>query len=108
MTVLDTAPVQAMEGSRFRDLVLELAQPSKVLSRDELRTASKVSMMVWDFLQFKAQRLVRLADNSPVLYSYGADGTMLLSNSCGEMVCRICAASSCGEMCGETFGEILG
>ena len=38
-------------------------------------------MMVWNFLQFKAQRLVRLADNSPVLYSYGADGTTLLSRA---------------------------
>eukprot|EP00974_Lingulodinium_polyedra_P042656 4095319-Lingulodinium_polyedra.AAC.1 len=35
--------------------------------------------MMWDFLEHKAKRLVLATDHSPVLYSYGCDGTTLLS-----------------------------
>eukprot|EP00974_Lingulodinium_polyedra_P022302 2152976-Lingulodinium_polyedra.AAC.1 len=64
-----------MNGTKLRDVYIEYARPSKVLSRSERRTMTQLSVLGWDFPMHKAQRLVTSAENRPVLVCYGADGT---------------------------------
>ena len=68
-----------MGVQQLRTLIQDMAMPSKVLDREELRTLEKLTVVSWDFLQHKACRLVAGAHNRPILASFGSDGTSLMS-----------------------------
>ena len=68
-----------MDGAGLRALVLEMARPSKALSREELRTMEKISVLMADFLDHKARSLISGAENRPSMITFGSDGTPLLS-----------------------------
>ena len=70
-----------MDAATFREIVIDLARPSKALNREDMRIVTKISMMIRDFLAFKAKSLVSQSNHSPVLYSYGADGTTFLTRT---------------------------
>ena len=52
---------------------------SSNLARDEGREAAKLVAVVKSFLWARAKTLVRTANGQPVLFSYGSDGTPLLT-----------------------------
>ena len=59
--------------------VLELAKPSKALSKKEERLVLRICESSKEFLKVQAQELINIAENRPILYHYGADATRLLS-----------------------------
>ena len=58
---------------------LELAKPSKALNKKEERLVLRVCESSKEFLKLQAQELINIAENRPILYHYGSDGTLLLS-----------------------------
>eukprot|EP00974_Lingulodinium_polyedra_P038377 3677923-Lingulodinium_polyedra.AAC.1 len=69
----------AMNGRTLQDKVIEFARPSKVLDKADVRELHKMTVLGSDFLVHKAKGLIIQANNAPILCSFGADGTTLLS-----------------------------
>ena len=62
---------------RFRDL----ARPHRVLDKNEDRFVYKATEIAWAYPLLKARDLVAKAQGRPLLYSYGSDGTPVLTKA---------------------------
>lgn len=63
----------------MRYLYMLHSSASRNLSRDDGREAAKLCEMMKDLLWSKAKSLVAASAGRPVLYSYGSDGTPMLT-----------------------------
>lgn len=70
---------EALSGPALEAMYRDFANAYKVLSKDEEYTMQKLSALSAAFLKEKAKRLVMESEGRPVLYSYGSDGTPMLT-----------------------------
>ena len=70
-----------MDGASLRALLASFAKPYKVFNRDDELTCHKLCAVAWHHQVEKAKDLVRRAADMPELYSYGSDGTPMLTRS---------------------------
>eukprot|EP00974_Lingulodinium_polyedra_P058338 5619914-Lingulodinium_polyedra.AAC.1 len=70
---------QPMDVEGIQCLYRLHASASRNLARDEGREAGRLCELLKHFLWNKAKVLVQEAKGRPVLYSYGSDGTPLLT-----------------------------
>ena len=78
-----------MQGEGIKWLLQLHSSASRNLARDEGREAGRLMEIVKQFLWQRARALVREANGRPVLYSYGSDGTPLLTKeSVAAKPCR--------------------
>eukprot|EP00974_Lingulodinium_polyedra_P057606 5544797-Lingulodinium_polyedra.AAC.1 len=68
-----------MDPKGLEFLIRMHSSASRVLSRDDSREALRLVEVVKEFLWSKAKALVRECNGRPILYSYGSDGTPLLT-----------------------------
>ena len=73
---------RAMEGARFRELVLDHARCHKVLANiSEEREVAKLVEVVKEYMRLKAKHFVAKCENRAILFSYGSDNTPLLTRA---------------------------
>ena len=73
---------RAMEGARFRELVLDHARCHKVLANiSEEREVAKLVEVVKEYMRLKAKHFVAKCENRAILFSYGSDSTPLLTRA---------------------------
>jgi len=71
-----------MDASNLSKQVLELATPHRVLSSQDVSKAAKLCEVVKQYLTNKAKSVVAAASGRAVLFSYGSDGTPMLTRAC--------------------------
>ena len=77
-----SCPASRMDGPKFRALALDHGRVHKLLgSSTEERHAEKVCEIIKAALREKAIELVKNAGGRPILFSYGSDGTPLLTRA---------------------------
>ena len=81
--------------AKFRDF----CHPHKVLTRAEADEAQKLTEIGKSFLWQKAKALVATANGAPILYSYGSDGTPVLTK------CTLVAKLTSGKRSPERLGK---
>ena len=70
-----------MDGASLRDLFASFAKAHKVFDREDEHVCHKLCVVAWHYQVEKAKDLVKRAGDMPVLYSYGSDGTPILTRS---------------------------
>eukprot|EP00972_Heterocapsa_arctica_P007151 1044383-Heterocapsa_arctica.AAC.1 len=66
-----------MEGQQFAAFALGFCQVSKTLDRHEDLDCLKLCEILKTFMKQKITKLVRTANNHPIMYSYKSDATPL-------------------------------
>lgn len=79
-----------MTGSALLELFRDMAKPYKILEKHEGTTAHNMCEIAWAYQDMKAKDFIVKAEGKPLLYSYGSDGTPLLTRS--SMVARLPSA----------------
>jgi hypothetical protein len=70
-----------MDAANVSKQVLELATPHRVLNSQDVSKAAKLCEVVKQYLTNKAKSVVAAASGRAVLYSYGSDGTPMLTRA---------------------------
>ena len=70
-----------MDATNLSKHVSELATPHKVLNSQDVSRAAKLCEVVKHYLTNKAKSMVASASGRAVLYSYGSDGTPMLTRA---------------------------
>ncbi len=82
VTVSSPFSCPVMDGKRLRLLLLDHASPHKVMANStEERESFKLVEVVKDYMLSKATKFVADCDGRAILYSYGSDGTPLLTRA---------------------------
>ena len=68
-----------METEAFLAKLTSLARPQTVLTSDDQRFVFKFCEVSKQFLKDKASQNVRAGEHRPILYHYGSDGTLILT-----------------------------
>lgn len=84
-----------MDAQTLVSTFREFTAPHRVLDKHEDRIVFKLADVAWEYMQMKGKDLVNKANGRPVLFSYGSDGTPMLTratvtsqNSSGQQVMR--------------------
>ncbi len=82
VTVPSPFSCPVMDGKSLRLLLLDHATPHKVMANStEEREAFKLAEVVKDYMLSRAKKFVADCDGRAVLFSYGSDGTPLLTRA---------------------------
>ena len=68
-----------MDGPALRALYTEYCKPARVLDRLDDRLIDRMCEVMKEYLHSKGRGIVKAANGRAVLFSYGSDGTPLLT-----------------------------